>query len=101
MQLGILMANPSTCRAASAAKTSIGDHAINVQREVGGNLAEIRRDFTYHPQRVRTGARSTPDRARPITAWDLFLPVALVGTLRNWEYVMQFFNPTLAAVGSR
>jgi tight adherence protein B len=72
--------------------------AINVQREVGGNLAEILDVISYTiRERVRIkgeiAALTAQGRA---TAWVIsMLPIALVLLLYlvNRPYIMQFFNP--------
>jgi tight adherence protein B len=78
--------------------------AINVQREVGGNLAEILDviSFTIR-ERVRIkgeiAALTAQGRA---TAWVISaLPIILVGLLfvLNKDYVMQFFNPETRSCG--
>jgi tight adherence protein B len=72
--------------------------AINVQREVGGNLAEILDviSFTIR-ERVRIkGEIQTLTAQGRATAWVISaLPIALIGLLFlvNRTYVMQFFNP--------
>jgi len=72
--------------------------AINVQREVGGNLAEILDVISYTiRERVRIqgeiAALTAQGRA---TAWVISaLPIVLVLLLYliNRPYIMQFFNP--------
>jgi tight adherence protein B len=72
--------------------------AINVQREVGGNLAEILDviSFTIR-ERVRIkGEIQTLTAQGRATAWVISaLPIALMGMLYlvNRPYFMQFFNP--------
>ncbi|HLE04625.1 MAG TPA: type II secretion system F family protein [Anaerolineales bacterium] len=72
--------------------------AINVQREVGGNLAEILDviSFTIR-ERVRIkGEIQTLTAQGRATAWVISaLPIALMGLLFlvNRPYFMQFFNP--------
>jgi len=78
--------------------------AINVQREVGGNLAEILDVISYTiRERVRIkgeiAALTAQGRA---TAWVISaLPVVLVVLLFlvNRPYIMQFFNPETRGCG--
>jgi len=78
--------------------------AINVQREVGGNLAEILDTISFTiRERVRIkgeiAALTAQGRA---TAWVIsLLPIALVLILYlvNRPYVMEFFNPETRACG--
>ncbi len=78
--------------------------AINVQREVGGNLAEILDviSFTIR-ERVRIkGEISALTAQGRATAWVISaLPIALVGLLFavNKPYIMQFFNPETRSCG--
>lgn len=78
--------------------------AINVQREVGGNLAEIF-DGISHTIRERVRIRGEIQALTAMgraTAWVIsIMPVALVGTLFiiNRSYVMQFFNPETRGCG--
>lgn len=78
--------------------------AINVQREVGGNLAEILDVISYTiRERVRIkGEISALTAQGRATAWVIAaLPVLLVLLLflLNREYVMQFFNPETRSCG--
>jgi tight adherence protein B len=72
--------------------------AINVQREVGGNLAEILDviSFTIRERvRIKGEIASLTAQGR-MTAWVIsMLPIALMGMLwlANREYFLQFFNP--------
>ena len=78
--------------------------AMNVQREVGGNLAEILDviSFTIR-ERVRIkGEISALTAQGRATAWVISaLPIALVGLLFlvNRPYIMQFFNPETRSCG--
>ena len=78
--------------------------AINVQREVGGNLAEILDviSFTIR-ERVRIkGEIQTLTAQGRATAWVISaLPIALIGMLFlvNRPYIMQFFNPETRSCG--
>ena len=78
--------------------------AINVQREVGGNLAEIF-DGISHTIRERVRIRGEIQALTAMgraTAWVIsIMPVALVGILFliNRPYVMQFFNPQTRGCG--
>ncbi len=84
--------------------------AINVQREVGGNLAEILDiiSFTIR-ERVRIKGEIRVLTAQVMTSGQILaiMPIALIGIL--WlirkEYIMEFFNPEngwcgYAALGS-
>ncbi|MGD2058812.1 MAG: type II secretion system F family protein [Anaerolineales bacterium] len=78
--------------------------AINVQREVGGNLAEILDVISYTiRERVRIkGEISALTAQGRATAWVISaLPILLVLLLflLNREYVMQFFNPETRSCG--
>lgn len=78
--------------------------AINVQREVGGNLAEILDVISYTiRERVRIKGEIRALTAQgQATAWVIsMLPVTLVLLLFvvNRPYVMQFFNPETRACG--
>ena len=78
--------------------------AINVQREVGGNLAEILDviSFTIR-ERVRIkGEISALTAQGRATAWVISaLPISLVGLLFivNRPYIMNFFNPETRSCG--
>lgn len=78
--------------------------AINVQREVGGNLAEILDVISYTiRERVRIKGEIRALTAQgQATAWVIsLLPLTLVLVLFlvNRPYVMQFFNPETRACG--
>ena len=78
--------------------------AINVQREVGGNLAEILDviSFTIRERvRIKGEIQALTAQGRA-TAWVISaMPIALVGLLFvvNRPYVMQFFNPETRTCG--
>jgi tight adherence protein B len=74
--------------------------AINVQREVGGNLAEILDNISYTiRERVRIkGEIATLTAQGQITAWVIsLLPIglALLLYVLNRSYMMNFFGPPL------
>jgi tight adherence protein B len=78
--------------------------AVNVQREVGGNLAEILDVISYTiRERVRIKGEIRALTAQgQATAWVIsLLPVALVLILFlvNRPYVMEFFNPETRGCG--
>ncbi|MGA9534224.1 MAG: type II secretion system F family protein [Anaerolineales bacterium] len=78
--------------------------AINVQREVGGNLAEILDTISYTiRERVRIrGEISALTAQGRATAWVIsLLPVALMAILFlvNRPYLMGFFDPETRACG--
>lgn len=78
--------------------------AINVQREVGGNLAEILDTISYTiRERVRIrGEISALTAQGRATAWVISaLPIVLMALLFlvNRPYLMQFFNPETRACG--
>jgi tight adherence protein B len=106
MQLGIPMeeALDHLLRRISSNDLDLLITAINVQREVGGNLAEILDviSFTIRERvRIKGEIASLTAQGR-ITAWVIsLLPVALVGVLFlvNRQYVMQFFNPDTRSCG--
>jgi tight adherence protein B len=106
MQLGIPMedALEHLLRRISSEDLDLVITAINVQREVGGNLAEILDVISYTiRERVRIKGEINALTAQGrITAWVIsLLPVALVGILflANRQYVMQFFNPETRTCG--
>ncbi len=106
MQLGISMEDTldHLLRRINSDDLDLVITAINVQREVGGNLAEILDviSFTIR-ERVRIKGEIAALTAQGrITAWVIsLLPVALVGILflTNRSYIMQFFNPETRACG--
>jgi tight adherence protein B len=78
--------------------------AINVQREVGGNLAEILDVISYTiRERVRIKGEIQALTAQgQMTAWVIsMLPIALLGLLYlvNREYFNQFINPETRGCG--
>jgi tight adherence protein B len=78
--------------------------AINVQREVGGNLAEILDVITYTiRERVRIKGEIRVLTAQVMVSGKIlaFMPVALIGVLWfiNKEYILEFFNPARAGCG--
>jgi len=78
--------------------------AINVQREVGGNLAEILDVISYTiRERVRIKGEIRVLTAQVMVSGKIlaFMPVALIGVLwfLNKEYIMEFFNPERAGCG--
>jgi len=78
--------------------------AINVQREVGGNLAEILDVISYTIRervRIKGEIQALTAQGRA-TAWVIsMLPLALLALLYlvNREYFMQFFNPETRSCG--
>jgi tight adherence protein B len=78
--------------------------AINVQREVGGNLAEILDTISYTIRervRIRGEIQALTAQGRA-TAWVIsLLPIILMGILFlvNRPYLMQFFDPSTRACG--
>jgi len=78
--------------------------AINVQREVGGNLAEILDVISYTiRERVRIKGEIRVLTAQVMTSGKIlsFMPIALVGVLWfvNRAYIMEFFNPARGICG--
>ncbi len=106
MQLGIAMeeALDHLLRRINSDDLDLVITAMNVQREVGGNLAEIMDviSFTIR-ERVRIkGEISALTAQGRATAWVIsLLPVVLVLLLflLNREYIMQFFNPETRGCG--
>lgn len=78
--------------------------AINVQREVGGNLAEILDVISYTIRervRIKGEIQALTAQGRA-TAWVISaLPIVLLGLLYliNRPYFMQFFNPETRTCG--
>ncbi|MBN2555324.1 MAG: type II secretion system F family protein [Anaerolineales bacterium] len=106
MQLGIPMeeALNHLLRRNDSADLDLVITAINVQREVGGNLAEIL-DTISHTIRERVrikGEIQALTAQGQATAWVIAaLPIVLVLLLFvvNREYIMQFFLPETRACG--
>jgi tight adherence protein B len=106
MQLGITMeeALDHLMRRINSDDLDLVVTAMNVQREVGGNLAEILDviSFTIRERvRIKGEIQSLTAQGRA-TAWVISaLPIALIGLLFvvNRPYVMQFFNPETRACG--
>jgi tight adherence protein B len=106
MQLGIPMeeALDHLLRRISSEDLDLVITAVNVQREVGGNLAEILDviSFTIR-ERVRIkGEISALTAQGRATAWVIaMLPLALVAMLFlfNRDYIMQFFSPETRTCG--
>jgi tight adherence protein B len=78
--------------------------AINVQREVGGNLAEILDVITYTiRERVRIKGEIRVLTAQVMVSGKILaiMPIALITVLWfiNKEYIMEFFNPERAGCG--
>ena len=78
--------------------------AINVQREVGGNLAEILDVITYTiRERVRIKGEIRVLTAQVMVSGKILaiMPVGLIGVLwfLNKEYIMEFFNPANGSCG--
>ena len=100
MQLGIAMedALDHLLRRIDSEDLDLVITAINVQREVGGNLAEILDviSFTIRERvRIKGEIQALTAQGRA-TAWVISaLPIILVGLLfvLNKDYIMQFFNP--------
>lgn len=106
MQLGIPMeeALDHLLRRISSEDLDLVITAINVQREVGGNLAEILDTISFTiRERVRIkGEISALTAQGRATAWVISaLPIALTVLLFvvNREYIMEFFNPETRACG--
>jgi tight adherence protein B len=106
MQLGITMedALEHMLRRINSDDLDLVITAINVQREVGGNLAEILDVISYTIRervRIKGEIQALTAQGR-ITAWVIsMMPIALVGILFlvNRPYVMQFFNPETRSCG--
>ncbi len=100
MQLGIPMedALDHLLRRINSEDLDLVITAINVQREVGGNLAEILDTITFTIRervRIKGEIQALTAQGRA-TAWVISaLPIALVLLLflLNKDYIMMFFNP--------
>ena len=100
MQLGIPMedALDHLLRRIDSEDLDLVITAINVQREVGGNLAEILDTITFTIRervRIKGEIQALTAQGRA-TAWVISaLPIALVLLLflLNKDYIMMFFNP--------
>lgn len=106
MQLGITMeeALDHLLRRINSDDLDMVITAINVQREVGGNLAEILDTISFTiRERVRIrGEISALTAQGRATAWVIsLLPVVLMALLFlvNRPYLMEFFNPETRACG--
>jgi tight adherence protein B len=106
MQLGIPMelSLEHLLRRISSEDLDLVVTAVNVQREVGGNLAEILDVISYTiRERVRIKGEIRALTAQgQATAWVIsLLPVVLVLILFivNRPYVMEFFNPETRGCG--
>ena len=106
MQLGLAMeeALDHLLRRINSDDLDLVVTAVNVQREVGGNLAEIIDviSFTIRERvRIKGEIRALTAQGRA-TAWVIsLLPVVLVLLLflLNRDYIMQFFNPETRGCG--
>lgn len=106
MQLGISMeeALDHVLRRIHSDDLDLTVTAINVQREVGGNLAEILDVISYTIRervRIKGEIQALTAQGRA-TAWVISaLPIALMALLYlvNRPYFMQFFNPETRTCG--
>lgn len=106
MQLGIPMedALDHLLRRINSEDLDLVITAINVQREVGGNLAEILDSISFTiRERVRIKGEIAALTAQgSATAWVISaMPVVLTALLFliNRDYIMQFFNPETRSCG--
>jgi len=106
MQLGIMMedALEHLLRRINSEDLDLVVTAINVQREVGGNLAEILDSISFTiRERVRIKGEIQALTAQgQATAWVISaMPIALTALLFliNRSYIMQFFNPETRSCG--
>jgi len=106
MQLGIPMedALDHLLRRINSEDLDLVITAINVQREVGGNLAEILDSISFTiRERVRIkGEIASLTAQGRATAWVISaMPIILTALLFliNREYIMQFFNPETRSCG--
>jgi tight adherence protein B len=106
MQLGIMMedALDHLLRRINSEDLDLVITAINVQREVGGNLAEILDSISFTIRervRIKGEIQALTAQGRA-TAWVISaMPIALVALLFliNRSYIMQFFNPETRSCG--
>ncbi len=106
MQLGIPMedALDHLLRRINSDDLDLVITAINVQREVGGNLAEILDSISFTIRervRIKGEIQALTAQGRA-TAWVISaMPVALTALLFliNRDYIMQFFNPETRTCG--
>lgn len=106
MQLGIMMedALDHLLRRINSDDLDLVITAINVQREVGGNLAEILDSISFTIRervRIKGEIQALTAQGRA-TAWVISaMPIALVALLFliNRSYIMQFFNPETRSCG--
>lgn len=106
MQLGIMMedALEHLLRRINSEDLDLVITAINVQREVGGNLAEILDSISFTIRervRIKGEIQALTAQGRA-TAWVISaMPIALVALLFliNRSYIMQFFNPETRSCG--
>jgi tight adherence protein B len=106
MQLGIMMedALDHLLRRINSDDLDLVVTAINVQREVGGNLAEILDSISFTIRervRIKGEIQALTAQGRA-TAWVISaMPIALVALLFliNRSYIMQFFNPETRSCG--
>jgi len=106
MQLGIMMedALDHLLRRINSEDLDLVITAINVQREVGGNLAEILDSISFTIRervRIKGEIQALTAQGRA-TAWVISaMPIALTALLFliNRSYIMQFFNPETRSCG--
>ena len=106
MQLGIAMeeALDHLLRRIDSEDLDLVITAINVQREVGGNLAEILDSISFTIRervRIKGEIQALTAQGRA-TAWVISaMPIALTALLFliNRSYIMQFFNPETRSCG--
>ena len=106
MQLGIMMedALDHLLRRINSEDLDLVITAINVQREVGGNLAEILDSISFTIRervRIKGEIQALTAQGRA-TAWVISaMPIALTALLFliHRSYIMQFFNPETRSCG--
>jgi len=106
MQLGIPMedALDHLLRRINSEDLDLVITAVNVQREVGGNLAEILDSISFTIRervRIKGEIQALTAQGRA-TAWVISaMPIMLTALLFliNREYIMQFFNPETRSCG--